>query len=928
MINDNLFTLDLNNQKLPEIKDYFGAKPDIEKKIEKENKKEVESEIENFEDFKKRIFENFEPFFKNYLKLFFFVTEGKKLKENWHLDLIGFNAKKILMQKSFRDIWNLCPTSGKCLGKGTLIRMFDGSLKKVEDIKVGEFVMGDDSTKRKVLNINQGLEEMFKVSLKDGSNFICNGSHILVLKNTNLKRSELGKNGVKKHYTSDEKLISVFDYIKSNKTIKKRWKMIKSGVEYKEQNLEIDPYLLGLWLGDGTSSKSDITTIDKEIEEYLYSWAKKTNHKINIYHQKNTKAIAISFSKGALRDKNGHFTGEATCLRLLLKKYNLLNNKHIPQNYLINSRENRLKLLAGLLDTDGYSGGNNKISFTFKEESLIDETVELARSLGFYASKFKKFNKKYNKDYYCCYITGNISEIPCLLKRKKKTGISRLINPLLQSFKIESLGIGDYYGFELDCNHKFLLSNFTVSHNSSIGIAFATLYIGFYPSTRATIFSGTQMVRDKYARCIRMMLENSKRLTKEENGVDFPSYQELFPNVRISDERNRQEEFYIKDYAGYFRILSIDSKTTGIDSDFTIVDDPIDYRTMKEQGFKYIETVNNTILYLMTRLREIDGKKPFLVIMQRMCEGDTTDCLVETQFTEKWNHIIIPAKELRKTYKVRGVDGMCYDYYDGTVIFRPYGSYYYDNYDEVWLTTQKNKLAGSNIDFEYQFFQTSKGIQESIINIGKIRKYENIDYSKSYTKILSIDPAAGIEGKDRNAIGLWLMDEEINLYLYKLYFNHYQYPELLKFLSSLYEEEMIDIMLIEHTSVGISLVQDFEKKKYGKSLNDKERRDKSENPRNPINAIKVPTNKEVRAAEANTFIEMGKLYLPDRLMNYSELKHEANQNVLDILLNELKNFPMTKFDDGVDQTTQCINYVKSRFCVKKQKSFKNKIYIL
>lgn len=110
MKNENLFTLDLNNQKLPDIKDYFNnttlvdVAPQITevkeiKEIKEVKKTDKEQDIEDFEQFKERIFNNFELFFRNYLKLFFKVTEGCKLKENWHLDLVGYNVRKILMKK-------------------------------------------------------------------------------------------------------------------------------------------------------------------------------------------------------------------------------------------------------------------------------------------------------------------------------------------------------------------------------------------------------------------------------------------------------------------------------------------------------------------------------------------------------------------------------------------------------------------------------------------------------------------------------------------------------------------------------------------------------------------------------------------------------------------------------------------------------------
>ena len=74
-----------------------------------------------------------------------------------------------------------------------------------------------------------------------------------------------------------------------------------------------------------------------------------------------------------------------------------------------------------------------------------------------------------NKESYTSYrvsINGCINKIPVVLQRKKKTECKYRVNPLNTGFKIESLGLGDYYGFEVDGNHRFLLEDFTVQHNS------------------------------------------------------------------------------------------------------------------------------------------------------------------------------------------------------------------------------------------------------------------------------------------------------------------------------------------------------------------------------------------------------------------------------------------------------------------------------
>ncbi|WP_291797256.1 Hint domain-containing homing endonuclease [Lutibacter sp.] len=136
--------------------------------------------------------------------------------------------------------------------------------------------------------------------------------------------------------------------------------------------------------------------------------------------------------------------------------------KRIHQPYLVNDRQTRLEVLAGLIDTNGHLI-NKCFEIATKWKSLRDDILFLARSLGFSVThKIKIVN---GVDYYRIYISGNTHLIPC--RTRKKAG-KRLMNknPLNYGFEIESIGHGDYYGFSVDKNNLYLLGDFTVTHNS------------------------------------------------------------------------------------------------------------------------------------------------------------------------------------------------------------------------------------------------------------------------------------------------------------------------------------------------------------------------------------------------------------------------------------------------------------------------------
>lgn len=360
-------------------------------------------------------------------------------------ETIHYDGQKI--HRYFSDEW------AKCFAKGTKIRMYDGSIKNIEEIGNGELVMGDDSKPRTTYGVTNGIERMYRIIPISGEPFECNESHILSLR----KPSE-----------KDPINISVRDYISLPNWEKKNLMLWRVGVEYPEKEHKINPYFLGAWLGDGNSASAAFSSNDTEMVQYMQEVANENNL---FLRQKNKYDYHLSSGKPGLNN----------AILSNLKSLNLIKNKHIPNEYLIDSRKNRLELLAGLIDTDGYHYIKNGISaryeITQKRKELSYQIQDLARSCGFKATIYKKVAKMvrvdgsiYSCDVYKVSIYGNIHEIPCKIERKKATKIEyngRKRNPLRSGFKVEPIGEGEYYGFAVGDNHLFLLADYTVAHNTS-----------------------------------------------------------------------------------------------------------------------------------------------------------------------------------------------------------------------------------------------------------------------------------------------------------------------------------------------------------------------------------------------------------------------------------------------------------------------------
>lgn len=247
---------------------------------------------------------------------------------------------------------------GKCQKKGTPIIMYDGSIKKVEDIKINDLLMGDDSKPRRVLSLIKGIGKMYNVYQNNGDTYTVNSEHILCLLNNNQKIE-----------------ISVNEYMRLSLEKKLKLKGYKTQIDFNEKKIN-NPFIVGFLSG----------------------------------------------------------------------YYNLKINK----NYIYNSRKNRLKLLYGIYKSIGKIIKN----YIYFENNKIlgKDIIYISKSLGFKCI--------YNDDYIL---------------------IDIINKDLSTNIEIKYDDIYDYYGFTLDGNHKYILGDFTVTHNSWIALKLVLKFNELYP---------------------------------------------------------------------------------------------------------------------------------------------------------------------------------------------------------------------------------------------------------------------------------------------------------------------------------------------------------------------------------------------------------------------------------------------------------------
>lgn len=300
-----------------------------------------------------------------------------------------------------------------CFEKGTKILMYNGKIKSVEDVVLGDVVMGDDSTPRNVLSLSQGHALLYKIVPKIGEAIIVNGNHIITIVKTK---------GNNKGQIID---ISVEDYLKMPLKIKTNYNWIRVPVEFPSIQQKIDPYVIGYFI-DG-----DYSFIKREF----------------------------------IKKHFPHITDNV--IDKLIEK----NIPQIPNFILYSSVQDRAQYLAGMLDAKAtYNATTKRFDIPLPSEELCEQVMYLAGSIGYYNSKIKNYKSNFftqtQQVMWSCYIYVN-TNTPLPSKIFDINYIKTVFGGMFTTdFYVTEHVPGDFYGFTVDGNHRFLLGDFSITHNS------------------------------------------------------------------------------------------------------------------------------------------------------------------------------------------------------------------------------------------------------------------------------------------------------------------------------------------------------------------------------------------------------------------------------------------------------------------------------
>lgn len=380
-----------------------------------------------------------------------------------------YDFQERLITNFHNNRFNICKMprqTGKALSLNTPIPTPNG-WTTMGDLKVGDDILSPTGN---VVSVTMKTDIMhdhncYKLYFDNGDEIIADENHLWEV------NSSYWRTG-KKVITSKE----IYEkYI--TKTENKRGKGVQGSlyinksnpVNFTKKTLDIDPYLLGVWLGDGYSSDGRVVSHKDDYEFY------KTKFDIEAEREDGN---CIRFK---IRD-----------LKLKLKSNNLLNNKHIPINYLRSSYDDRLELLRGLMDTDG-SVGKNTRSFEFYQKSyeFSLQVVELLSTLGIKSN----IRRKKIKDEYYHTVSFTTKESVFNLSRKLNNVDSKRSSRIQETrhyiHKIEKVDSVPVACIQVDSkDHLFLCGRtFIPTHNSTTVVSYLLHYAVFNDNVNIAILA-------------------------------------------------------------------------------------------------------------------------------------------------------------------------------------------------------------------------------------------------------------------------------------------------------------------------------------------------------------------------------------------------------------------------------------------------------
>jgi predicted phage terminase large subunit-like protein len=705
--------------------------------------------------------------------------------------------------------------------------------KTIESVAVGDFVFAPDGSPVEVTGKSEVFTELlYEVTTSDGQTIECDGEHLWTV-----------RFGSSRPYET----LSTAEILRKLNT--ESWRTLgnlpmlprQAAAQYPHADLPIDPYVLGVWLGDGSSGSSsvgcayaDLSQMQSQVEACGYS----------VTHNPKFQQFNIL---GLLSQ---------------LRELGVLNNKHIPEQYLCASIEQRMALLQGLIDTDGDVTKDGKVTFNQTNLELTKQVLCLIHSLGVKArithrqTSCKGMPSK--PSHRIMFKLANAARIPRKAVRCKapEGNWSRSIDvkQTTKTGQVQCLEVANPDGL-------FMAGRgWVVTHNTKSEFASYLLpawFLGNFPHKKIIQASNTAELAVGFGRKIR-------------NLVDGEVYSKVFPNVALRSDSKAAGRWSTNSNGEYFAI-GVGGTVTGKGADLLIIDDP-----HSEQEAKLAEsdpTVFDSVYewYTSGPRQRLQPGGSIVIVQTRWSKRDLTGRVLKDSAQrggDEWEVIEFPA--------ILPSD-------------KPL-------WPEFWtykeLDALRTELPNAKWQAQYQQNPTSEG--GAIVKREWWKRWEKDDPPPCEFIIQSWDTAfLKSERADYSACTTWGVFSNIdetgksqsNIILLNAFKKRMEFPELKQRAYQEFKEWEVDSLIVEAKAAGSPLI--FELRAMGI----------------PVQEFS-PTKGNDKIARLNAVADIfasGMVWVP-------------NTNWAEELIEEVASFPAGDHDDLVDSMTQALlRYRKGGF---------------
>ena len=358
---------------------------------------------------------------------------------------------------------------GKEIDVNTMLPTPNGWVK-ADDIKIGDYLFASNGKPTKVLGkYYQGIKDIYEIEFSDETKVNCGLEHLWITRDPS-KSKEWSVKSLKEilEIGLHDKLSK--QQLEFNRPPRNRWQIpICKPVEYCEKKFLIDPYVLGLLIGDGNLCNGTVTISIPKHDDESIDRIKETlieNYTLKGYFYSTCPRYSI-IRKDKKKFKENVYIQEIKRLGLNVVGH----EKFIPEEYMLGSVQQRIALLQGLMDSDGsISKEKNKIDFTSTSLRLINDVKLLIESLGGKCNSIyqDKRKNKYNRSCYKLRIQIRIN--PFRLKHKSERYTiddthKRYCNRYIKN--VEKVRQSEAVCFYVDSeDHSFLTEHYVVTHNT------------------------------------------------------------------------------------------------------------------------------------------------------------------------------------------------------------------------------------------------------------------------------------------------------------------------------------------------------------------------------------------------------------------------------------------------------------------------------